>query len=439
MIKNWIIRFICCLFISVGPWLSYAIDQPKWIACEAELRRPNSQYDNPVKDALAADKIVYGGFLMEPNVTNAVRLASRTHFIWLDAEHGPFTPESALRTIQGFHLSAPAIPILRVPSWDFTGLKPYLETGILGIVVPEIKTADEVRKFISRVKYPPLGQRGFGPGRSTAWLSTEGSKEAIDRANDQVLVIVMIETPEAIANIDEIAAVPGIDVLHIGPYDLSLKLGRLTMNDPKVQEAIAKVERAAAHHHIPLGAPTSSREAAIARFDKGYRFFTIPSDQEMLGTGLDRFMNPATNSSSAFGTAHKKGTPFTMNELKSFVYCWFSLFDRNAPIAEFLAVLRDRDLDVSLPGAHLKSHTEFTDWYAGILQTFKSASHDIRSLEITNKEDGSFQVDLSVQWTAEGYDGAHPNILVHQVWKQVDQGGQTPIINSIAGTVVNPI
>jgi hypothetical protein len=160
-------------------------------------------------------------------------------------------------------------------------------------VVPEIRNAQEVRDFIMRVKYPPEGNRGFGPGRSTGWLRPDLSREAIQNANDQILVVVMIETPEPVENIEEIASVPGIDVLHIGPYDLALKLGRLKRDDPRVLEAIEKVERVARAHHIPLGSPIGSREAAINKSQKGYLFFTIPSEQEMISSGLIRFKDSA--------------------------------------------------------------------------------------------------------------------------------------------------
>jgi 2-keto-3-deoxy-L-rhamnonate aldolase RhmA/mannose/cellobiose epimerase-like protein (N-acyl-D-glucosamine 2-epimerase family) len=261
--------------------------------CEALLVTPRSQYHNPVKDALDSKQIVYGGFLMEPNPTSAFQIGSQTHFVWLDAEHGPFTPESALRTIQAFHMATPAVPVIRIPSWDFSNLKPFLETGTLGIVVPEIRNAQEVRDFVLKVKYPPEGNRGFGPGRSTGWLAPDLSRDAIQNANNQMLVIVMIETPEAVENIEEIASVPGIDVLHIGPYDLALKLGRLKMDDPRVLEAIEKVERVARAHDIPLGSPIGSREAAIIKSQKGYLFFTIPSEKEMIASGLNRFKGSA--------------------------------------------------------------------------------------------------------------------------------------------------
>lgn len=258
---------------------------------EAPLNRPQSRYDNPVKTALKNGQLVYGGFLMAPSAENAERLASKTHFVWIDAEHGVFTPESVINIISRFHMTTPAIPVIRVPSWDFTGLKPFLDTGVLGVVVPEVKSADQVQAFIKRVKYPPLGDRGFGPARSTGYLDPELSREAIEKANDQVLVVVMIETPEAVANIEEIASTPGIDVLHIGPYDLALKMGRLAMDDPRVLDAIAKIETAARAHDIPLGAPVGSRAAAHEKLKKGYQFLTIPSDQEMIVSGLDRFMN----------------------------------------------------------------------------------------------------------------------------------------------------
>jgi 2-keto-3-deoxy-L-rhamnonate aldolase RhmA len=118
----------CCAFGALGR-----------SKCEALLVTPLSQYHNPVKEALKSEQIVYGGFLMEPNPTSAFQIASQTHFVWLDAEHGPFTPESALRTIQAFHVTTRAVPVIRIPSWDFSNLKPFLETGTLGESCPRNK------------------------------------------------------------------------------------------------------------------------------------------------------------------------------------------------------------------------------------------------------------------------------------------------------------
>lgn len=271
---------------------SYAEEQPECakVLEVAPLVRPVSRFDNPVKTALRNGQVVFGGFLVAPSPENAERIATRSHFVWIDTEHGIFSPESVMNVISRFHLTTPAVPIIRVPTWDHTGIKPLLSTGTLGVVVPEVKTAENVKEFIKRVKYPPFGERGFGPAHSTGYLDPVISKEAIEKANDQLLVIVMIETPEAVENIEAIAAVPGIDVLYVGPYDLRVKMGNLEPSDPAFLEAVAKVEAVAHKNKIPLGIPANTGEIALEKRRQGYQFITMASDQEMLRQSVDRFV-----------------------------------------------------------------------------------------------------------------------------------------------------
>ena len=185
----------------------------------------------------------------------------------------------------------------RVPdSSNVELIKKYIGTGALGIVFPNIGATTlgapglgataGARYAIASIKYPPLGIRRAGAERANGYLANFA--EYVKIANNLTMAIVMVETPEVVEEIEHIVALPGLDVLHLGPYDLSLRMN-VSMQDPKLAMAIAKVEAAAQKAGVALGSAASSMEAARAMEARGYRFFTIPGDMQMLQAGVRRF------------------------------------------------------------------------------------------------------------------------------------------------------
>ncbi|EKD82312.1 MAG: hypothetical protein ACD_39C01368G0001 [uncultured bacterium] len=232
---------------------------------------------------------VFGGFVSIGNhkVIENLTLAGKLDFVWLEAEHTEFDPE----TVQNLTITAEnekISPVVRVPANDFNLIKKYIGTGVQGVIVPSIKTADDARAAINAIKYSPQGNRACGVERGNRYLGR--FTEYKSRANDEILAILMLETREAVDNIDEILQVPGIDVLHVGPYDLSLSYG-VDMKSEKLALAIRRVELAAQKHGVVLGCAAPTMAVAREKMKKGYKFFTIPGDMEMLQNGVKSYFS----------------------------------------------------------------------------------------------------------------------------------------------------
>jgi 2-keto-3-deoxy-L-rhamnonate aldolase RhmA len=145
-------------------------------------------------------------------------------WLFLDMEHGVMSLESCAQ-IAAAALDAGIAPIARVPNGQYSIATRALDNGALGIVMPHVDTAAEAREVVERLKYPPIGHRsmgGIGPHYGLRTASTGEAARVLNAAN---LTVVMLETPTAIANADEIAAVPGVDVLLIGTNDLCAEMG----------------------------------------------------------------------------------------------------------------------------------------------------------------------------------------------------------------------
>ena len=131
-------------------------------------------------------------------------------------------------------------------------------------------------------------------------------------------------------------------------------------------------------------------------------------------------------SSRSFDRLHGQDQGYNVNEIKSFVYKWFSLFDRNAPTDEFIARTVDQGLEMAFPERTLRSHNDFRDWYGGILENIKKASHDVSDLQVTQESPTQFAVSLRVHWQATTATGEELSMHVRQEWTVIDDGGPSP-------------
>lgn len=223
--------------------------------------------------------------LTDPQVSEA--MADSLDFLWYDQEHTAMSPE-ALRA----HLLAArsrGVPaIVRVPGSGAWFLKPVLDAGAHGIVVPQVRSAAEVRQVVADCRYPPQGQRGFGPQVPTLY-GRQGASDYPERANRQVFVAVMIETAEALAQIAEITAVPGLDSVVIGPWDMSGSLGVLgQVESPRVVSAMEAIVAAARRAGVWVGAgmgvdPDFARRMA----GRGVQWLQVGGDCSYLVRGVD--------------------------------------------------------------------------------------------------------------------------------------------------------
>ncbi|MDE2583222.1 MAG: aldolase [Rhodospirillales bacterium] len=244
---------------------------------------------NLTKQKLAEGKLVLG-FLVHHLRTVAVPLlaAATDHdFLFIDTEHGAFSLQEATQLCLAA-LSTGVTPLVRVCAGALDEATRLLDNGALGIVVPHVDTAKQARRIAEAFHYPPAGTRSWG-GPPPAYLYQAPADVAVAQAaiNGQVLTVVMLETAEAVANAADIAAVPGIDVLLIGSFDLTTDLGVPgQMGHPKLVAAYEAVAAACRRHGKVLGMGGINGQGDATRYiGMGARFVTNASDHAYVVEG----------------------------------------------------------------------------------------------------------------------------------------------------------
>ncbi|MGA9117387.1 MAG: aldolase/citrate lyase family protein [Bacteroidota bacterium] len=241
---------------------------------------------NRVKELLKAGKPVIGASLSLPSPPVAEILARcGFDFLWIDMEHSPLNLETVHRAIQATS-GTDAVPIVRVP-WNLHWLvKPVLDIGAMGVVIPLVTSKEEAVEAVRAAKYPPEGARGYGPSFAALRWGLSPPEYAMI-ANDVIMVIVLIEHIDAVNRIDEILAVPGIDVVFVGPFDLSGTMGLLGQTtDARVQEAVDRVHAAAKRARVPVGIFATTPDDINRRIQQGYQFVLVGYDTGFLEGGI---------------------------------------------------------------------------------------------------------------------------------------------------------
>jgi 4-hydroxy-2-oxoheptanedioate aldolase len=237
---------------------------------------------NPLKARLSGGKPAVGLLVSMPSVHVAQVLAA-VGFDWLffDMEHGPIGIESVHAMITATSGTACA-PIVRVP-WNVPWLaKPVLDAGAMGIIFPMIRSAADAEAAVRAIRYPPAGERGFGPFYAPARFGLTMQTYA-DPADCEILCILLIEHRDAIDDIDAILTVPGIDACLIAPFDLAMSYGyRDGPAHEEVQAAIGRAERAIAASPVHLGGLALTGDIANAMIGRGYRLILTGFDTMLL-------------------------------------------------------------------------------------------------------------------------------------------------------------
>jgi len=240
---------------------------------------------NTAKRKLQAGEIVLGfGLQHLRSVTAPVLAAATGHdYISIDMEHGAFTLQEATQLCMAA-LPTGVTPIVRVCAGALDEGTRLLDNGALGIIVPHVDTAEQARRVANAFRYPPAGHRSWGGPAVAYGYRTPQVAEAQRAINDEILTVVMLESPAAIANAEAIAAVAGIDVLLIGSFDLTSELGIPgQMGHPKLVDAYARVAAACCGHGKVLGMGGINDEADVARYIRmGARFLGSGSDHSYI-------------------------------------------------------------------------------------------------------------------------------------------------------------
>jgi len=245
---------------------------------------------NPAREKLQAGQLSLGvGIRMTRSVEIAKAMAvSGFDWLFLDMEHGVMSLEACAQ-ISAAALDAGVAPIARVPNGEYAIATRALDNGALGIVMPHVDTAAEAKEVVNRLKYPPVGHRsmgGIGPHYGLRSASTGEAAQALNAAN---LTVVMLETPTAIANAAEIAAVPGVDVLLIGTNDLCAEMGIPgDFGHDRVAEAYrAMIAACKKHDKFPGMAGIYSEQIMPRYIDMGARFILSGQDAQFMLAGAN--------------------------------------------------------------------------------------------------------------------------------------------------------
>ncbi|HEY8489719.1 MAG TPA: aldolase/citrate lyase family protein [Dehalococcoidia bacterium] len=238
---------------------------------------------NRLRQIWAEGGVAYGCWLSIPSSFSAEVLAHQG-FDWIcvDTQHGVIDYQTSVTMLQAVSATE-TVPLVRVP-WNEPGIiMKSLDAGAYGVIVPMVSSRAEAEAAAAACRYPPRGIRSFGPTRAAYYAGRDYARHA----DDEVLCIVMIETAEALANLDEILSVPGVDAAYIGPSDLSLALGlppRPDHDDERFVEAKRRIVEACRRHGVVPGIHANAALAAKHAAD-GFRFILISSDVAALAAG----------------------------------------------------------------------------------------------------------------------------------------------------------
>ncbi|UCH63409.1 MAG: hypothetical protein JSU77_02845 [Fidelibacterota bacterium] len=237
-----------------------------------------------LKKTLNEGGLVIGTLLSEvrnPNVAYMLAQCGYEYFV-IDNEHGTFSPETVSNMIAAAR-GAGIAALVRIPEIRRETILKPLDSGATGLLVPQVNTADQAREIIHHAKYPPMGDRGVGLRRAHSRYGRVDATEYLKQANEDTFIAVQAENSTSIENMEEIAAVPGIDCVFVGPSDLSVSLGIPgQVTHPREVEAIDRVLEVCQKHDIITGILMFDAALLKPWIEKGMRFVAYGSDISLL-------------------------------------------------------------------------------------------------------------------------------------------------------------
>jgi 4-hydroxy-2-oxoheptanedioate aldolase len=229
------------------------------------------------------------GWLAIPNSFSAETMA---HQGWdsltIDLQHGVVDYQAMLPMLQAISTTN-TVPVVRVPWLEPGILMKTLDAGAYGVICPMVNTREDAQRLVAWTHYAPRGTRSFGPVRALLY----GGADYPEHANDTIVTFAMIETAQALDNLDDILSVEGLDAVYIGPSDLSLALGcRPVFDDvdPPVAQAIDHILERAKAHGLVAGIHNGRPDVALARIAKGFQFVTVSSDARLMAAGAQQML-----------------------------------------------------------------------------------------------------------------------------------------------------
>lgn len=237
--------------------------------------------ENTIRTIWQRGDAVINGWLTIPSGWTAEIMANQGwDSLVVDTQHGLVGYEAALSMLQAISTTK-VMPLARAAWNDPVSIMKLLDAGAYGIICPMVNNRAEAEAFVGACRYAPQGYRSAGPTRATVYAGSD----YLQYANTTIVTLAMIETEEAIRNLDEIMSVQGLDGVYIGPTDLSISLGLAPggpLSQPRLAEAIAAVLAACLKHHVIPGIHTSSTDDALRMIGMGFKFVTVMTDTRML-------------------------------------------------------------------------------------------------------------------------------------------------------------
>ncbi len=246
---------------------------------------------NPLKSRLSSSRKPCFGTWISPSSLVSLDALKGLGFEWfmIDTEHAPVNPETLAAMVALLGDGAPA-PLVRVGNVDQYLIKQALDAGAQGVLIPLVGTEAQAKAAVSFAKYPPHGVRGAAAAAASRYGAELSSY--LRTANEETVVGVQIETQEALDNLEAIASVNGVDILFVGPQDLTLSLGLVDdRKNPKVRAAMRSVVEACERHGKVPGTLVIDPEEKQVAVDLGFRFISLASDVRFLINGAKALRN----------------------------------------------------------------------------------------------------------------------------------------------------
>ncbi len=248
---------------------------------------------NPVRRKLAQGEYALGTMVFEFNSPGLARLAAGAgaEFVIFDMEHTGWSVET-IRTLIATARCVEIVPIVRVPATEYHFIARVLDVGAMGLMIPMVETAEQAREIVAAAKYPPRGRRGAAFSVAHDDYAGGDIVEKMRSANEEVVILALIETATGIANAEEIAAVPGIDILWMGQFDLTNSLGIPgQFTHPQFLKSLERLVAAAKSQGKSAGIMGPSVDEIKLRIQQGFRALCYGGDlwiyQQALRQGIE--------------------------------------------------------------------------------------------------------------------------------------------------------
>lgn len=252
---------------------------------------------NTVKLKLQEGKQVVGGTVSssDPDIYCAMASAG-FDFLWIEMQHSPLSYQEVARMIWACR-GAPAMPFIRVPDATEGDIQKAVDIGALGIIIPMVESLEKVKAAIKFAKYPPLGARSQGGGQYGSLWGSDYRKNA----NDNIMIVAMIESPAGVAIAEQLAALPGVDAVFAASTDLSSFSG-LRQGDPQYEAMVTKVHDLTLKYGKALGGPLAWKNRP------GFNFFQAPGETSLIRSGARAALGGTPSEGGPKGVAPLEGT-----------------------------------------------------------------------------------------------------------------------------------